>query len=277
MRPLAALSFALVAAACSQAPSTPVAPPTTTPPPTNPPPTNPPPTQPRDTVTPGSATPVNPGTGMPAWHPTTPLGDPSQNDGHVGRAPRRVNVQQLRASLLTAVGATWRDRRRILSADYVAGAYDEPNADMLDILATTLGQPDYNLFTSETLDPSATFAKLVGDAARKACRDGVDLDLTRPRNMRLLLRYATETDTAAMGEPAIRRNLQYLALRFWARQVPVNDPTLDALFGLFRTASTAGEETSPFNATLRYAPATTTDGWRAVCIALATDPQFLTY
>ena len=38
----------------------------------------------------------------------------------------------------------------------MAGSYDEPNADMLDILATTLGQPDYNLFTSESLDPSAT-------------------------------------------------------------------------------------------------------------------------
>lgn len=226
-----------------------------------------------DTTTPGTATPVDPGvTPAPTASPTLPLSDPSLSDGHVGRAPRRLNVRQLRASFERAIGTTWRQPRRILSADYPSGFYDDPNADMFELLGATLGRPDYNVFTNENLDPSAVFSKLVGDAARKACRDGVEADLGRARDRRLLLRHVDADATAATNETGVRQNLAYLVLRFWARQVPANDPAVTGLLDLFRAASTA-----PADMAASLPAGTPADGWRAVCVALATDPQFLTY
>jgi len=282
MRPVAPTGlarsvFVLLAAlsACDGgAPAT--TPPTTEPPgtppgtPPDPPETPGTPPDPRDTVTPGGARPADPGQGMPAWHPVVPLADPTQHDG-VGRAPRRLNVSQLRAALQQAVGAIWREERRILTAESPTGSIVDPNADMLSILAQTLGEPDYDQATQENLDPSATFSKLVGDAARSACRAGVVADVARAPAQRILLRHATERDTAAGAETAVRRNLQYLVLRFWARTVEPSDPAVTALLGLFTTASTAAAQGTVHPA------ATPVDGWRAVCIALTTDSQFLTY
>ncbi|MBL8604858.1 MAG: hypothetical protein JNK72_23220 [Myxococcales bacterium] len=224
---------------------------------------------PRDTVTGGTATPVDPGQTLPPWHPTTPLSDPTLNNG-VGRAPHRINVAQLRASFQSAIGVTWREPRRVLTAESPSGSVEDPDADMLSILSATLGEPNYDQATQESLDPSATFSKLIGDAARKACRDGVTADVARGASQRILLRYANPTDTAAGNEAAVRRNLQYLVLRFWARSVETNSAAVSDLLRLFTVASTV-----PAQAMLPAgAPP---DGWRAVCIALATDPQFLTY
>lgn len=279
MRSHLALAFALVGASagCSDAtPAAPTAPPaTTTPPPVTtptPPVTTPTPTTPRDNVTPGSANPVDPGSANGSTPGATPLSDPAMNDGRIGRAARRLNVRQLRASLLNAVGVTWRQPRRILSADYASGYYDDPNADMLSLVALTLGQPDYNAFTSESIEPGAVFSKLVGDAARKACRDGITLDVARPAGERILLRNVGVGDTLAGREAAVRDNLAYLVMRFWARDVRPNDPVLDDLIELFRLASTAPATTAPV-----VAAGTPLDGWRAVCVALTTDPLFLTY
>lgn len=241
-------------------------------------PTPPTPSDPQDpTVLPpdphateGAATPATPGATLPAWHPTVPLANPDMADGHVGRAPRRLSEEQLRASLLNAVGLTWVAPRRVLTADDPRGYIDDPNVDMLDALGSSLGRPDYIVFTTETLTPGATFSKLVGDAARKACRDGIAADLLRPQTGRMLLRFASEADTVASNLAAVQHNLSYLVLRFWARSFAPTDPQLAPLQRLFTTASTAPASGS-------FAAGTTADGWRAVCIALVTDQQFLTY
>ena len=279
MRSHHALTHTLIGAAagCSDAtPASPAAPPAATAPPVTPPPVVAPPTTtpttPRDNTTPGSATPVDPGSANGSTPGATPLSDPAMNDGRIGRAARRLNVRQLRASLLNAVGVTWQQPRRILSADYASGFYDAPNADMLSLVALTLGQPDYNAFTSESIEPGAVFSKLVGDAARKACRDGVTLDVARPVGERILLRTVGVADTLATREAAVRDNLAYLVMRFWARDVRPNDPVLDDLIELFRVASTAPATAAPV-----AAAGTPVDGWRAVCVALTTDPLFLTY
>lgn len=273
MRPLMPLAIALVCAACGNTPAvTPTPAPTPTPTPAPTPTPTPSPRQPTDNVTPGSATPVDPGSTPSTTTPTAPLADPTMNDGRIGRAPRRLNVRQLRASLLSVLGVTWTQPRRILSADYASGFYDDPNADMLDLLSLTLGQPDYNNFTSESLDPGAVFSKLVGDGVRKACRDGLTLDVARPATQRVLLRTVSETDTLAARESAVRANIAYLVMRFWARTVRPDDAAVTDLVNLFRIASTAPASTTP-----ALAAGTPIEGWRAVCVALATDPQFLTY
>jgi hypothetical protein len=213
---------------------------------------------------------VDPGSTAGATLDELPLDNPDMNDGHVGRAPRRVDVRQFRAALMNAVGLTWMESRRIASAEVPGGAYTDPNADMLVQVAATLGQPNYLTSTSEAVDPNPTFSKLVGDAARKACRDGITMDLARAPGERILLRHATERDTFASNPDGVRRNLSYLALRFWARQVAPGDAGLAGLQRLFELASTLpGEGSLPAG--------TPADGWRAVCIALVTDNQFLTY
>lgn len=269
MRPHHAIALALALLGCPQAPPPAEPPPTPAPTPT-PRPTPVTPT-PQDNVTAGSSTPVDPGTAPPSTTPSAPLADPTMNDG-IGRAQRRLNVRQLRASLLYAVGVTWQQPRRILSADYASGYYDEPNADMLTLLSLTLGQPDYNNFTGESIEPGAVFSKLVGDAARKACRDGLTLDVARAPTQRILLRNVSESDALSGHENAVRDNLAYLVMRFWSREVAPSSQTVTDLVELFRVASTAPASTTPM-----LPAATPVDGWRAVCVALVTDPQFLTY
>jgi hypothetical protein len=202
------------------------------------------------------------GAGAPQWSP----------DGRRLMFQSTLSEAQLRAALENAIGVSWRQRATILSADYASGSYVDESADMLALLARTLGQPDYNTSTQESIDPTAVFSKLVADGVRKACRDGLALDAARPRAERILVRHAEIGDTATSNPAGVRQNLAYLALRFWARPLRPDSPEVTALFDVFRVASTAPavpEESLPAG--------TAVDGWRAVCIALATDPQFLTY
>ncbi len=218
---------------------------------------------------------------LPTGHPEVPIGEPASMSGHVGRAPRRLNVDQLRSSLLAATGFTWVARRSVSDPDAPTGARNVPEADMLEAMARTLGRPDYVSSTLESIDPAVTFAKLSSDAARSACRQSVAADGNIPdadaRRMmdRRIMRFAGLSDTAAANADRVRQNLSYLALRFWGRTIAAGDVELQPLFRLFERASTstAGRD---MNGTMRAA-ATVSDGWRAVCIALATDSQFLTY
>ncbi|WP_394832687.1 hypothetical protein LVJ94_39905 [Pendulispora rubella] len=211
----------------------------------------------------GRAVPVETAGALPEGHPEIPLAEPASNDGRVGRAPHRLSVEQLRASLLAATGYTWMASRVVNDPDSLAGVTYLPDADMLEALAATLGRPDYVTSTSEAIEPAVTFSKLAGDAARSSCRMSVKADTTAAEKERRILRYATAKDTLVSNSDAIRRNLSYLVLRFWGRTLAPNDAQLAPLVTLFEKATAA--------------PGTPVEGWRAVCIAMATDPQFLTY
>ncbi|HEY2516103.1 MAG TPA: hypothetical protein VGI39_34765 [Polyangiaceae bacterium] len=176
------------------------------------------------------------------------------------RSPRRLSGEQLRASLLAATGFSWRARHFVLDPQSPRGSIDVPDADMLEVLAATLGEADYKTSVSDAIDPAVTFSKLAGDAARSACRASLAADLAEPSvEKRRLLRWA---DPKSADPQAVRKNLAYLALRFWGQVTPEDSADLAPLATLFERAS---------------AGASPVDGWRAVCIAMATDPQFLTY
>jgi hypothetical protein len=209
---------------------------------------------------PGRAVPLTLQAALPE-NPPTLIVEPTSSDDRVGRAPRRLSVDQLRTSLMAATGFTWVAPRRVSDPDSPGGTAAIPDADMLEALSGTLGKPDYVSSTHESLDPAVTFSKLAGDAARAACRASVQADIAA-KGERRILRRVSPNDTLTTNARAVRENLSYLALRFWARRIPADDHELDALAHLFERAS---QGTSP------------TEGWRAVCIALATDPQFLTY
>lgn len=224
---------------------------------------------------PGRAVEVQAAAPTPEGHPEVPVGEPASNNDRVGRAARRLNVEQLRASLLAATGFTWVASRRVSDPDSPTGFSQLPDADMLEAFAATLGRPDYVTSTNESIEPAVTFAKLASDAARVACRTAVKADIEGKSPPPRILRHASASDTRTSNEAAVRKNLSYLALRFWGRHVGADDPQLAPLLTLFDKASTATAGTDA-NGTKRIT-ATPADGWRAVCIAMATDPQFLTY
>jgi hypothetical protein len=211
---------------------------------------------------------------LPEGHPPVLIGEPASNNDRVGRAPRRLSVDQLRVALVAATGFTWVASRRVSDPDAPSGSTQLPDADMLEVLAATLGRPDYVTSTSDSLDPAVTFEKLANDAARSACRASINADAAST-GQRRILRFVGPTETLAKNQSGVRKNLAYLALRFWGRAVAAEDASLAPLLKLFERASVAPASRDA-NGTTRAA-ATPMDGWRAVCIAMATDPQFLTY
>lgn len=227
------------------------------------------------TQTQGQAVPVNPA-GLPAGHPTVPIGDPAENNNRVGRAPRRLTVDQLKASLLVATGFTWQDNRSVADPTAPSGRRTIANADMLEELAGTLGRADFLNTTSHANDPAVTFSKLAGDAARFACNRSVTFDLTQPQAAnRRIIREVDMAATSMTDNAGVRRNIQYLSRRFWGRVLPIDSAEITALQRVFDVASRSPLE--PMGPTGRHEAGTPASGWRAVCIALATDTQFLTY
>jgi hypothetical protein len=235
---------------------------------------------PKAATTPGRAALVRAAPPLPEGHPALPVGEPASNNDHIGRAARRLSVEKLRASLLAATGFTWVASRRVSDPDAPGGTTAVPDADMLEALAATLGRPDYITSTSESIEPAVTFAKLAGDAARSACRASVSADVAAgdAGDARRILRFVGPADTLASNADGVRENLAYLALRFWGRSIAKGSAELGPLVTLFERASTAPAGKDKGGAARAVeVKATPADGWRAVCIAMATDPQFLTY
>jgi hypothetical protein len=192
-----------------------------------------------------------------------PLDDSSSGNVNTGRAARRLDVDQLRQSYIAILGTSW-----VAPRPARAGEFLDFNAsseiDMFEFFSENLGRPDFVRRTEESNDPSIPFAKLASDAARYVCRRVAQADVTRPQAERRLMIHAHERDTAEGAASNVRRNLQALVLRFWSVDLAPDDPVIDGLFVLFRTASTRPG-------------ATPVDGWRVVCIDLAADPRFLMY
>lgn len=249
MRRATALGLPLLLAACDSAAPAPTAPPA--------------PTLVGVRETHGAATPVEPGAHADGGGATLRLDDPTRSE-HVGRAPRRLDIDQFRSSLDELVGARWTGPRTVRTAEAPSGSRFEPEADLLEFFAATLGRPDYISTTSEVLEPTVTFTKLAADAARGACARGVVNDAARPRAERRILVEVEPGDTVPAAEAAVRRNISALALRFWGIEAAPASETVTGVLEVFRVAVTQPR-------------ATPLDGWRAVCIDLATDTRFLSY
>ncbi|MGK0361234.1 MAG: hypothetical protein ACI9U2_003552 [Bradymonadia bacterium] len=137
-------------------------------------------------------------------------------------------------------------------------------ADMLQVLAPTLGAPDYLRITEENLEPTLIIAKFVQDAAFRICGRWAERDRGLDVADRSLVQHA---DWESLDEAEVKANLRALHLRFYAQAIAADDdvPIAD-LFSLFTDASStarAGEAAR--------------DGWTAICIAMMTDPEFILY
>ena len=171
-----------------------------------------------------------------------PLG-PAEHDDT--RRVRRVTADQFYASLRTATGQAW-------------GDYDE--------YANALGRPDLAEVTDEGRDLSVTFEKLVNDAARATCRDAIVADRTAMEGTQAIVRHAALSDRE-LGP--LTANLQYLFLRFLSVEITAgDDPRLNPWLGLLMAPPADGEPMSDTDMEFR---------WQAVCVGLATHPDFLNY
>lgn len=157
-----------------------------------------------------------------------------------GKMPRRLRVDQLRRSIpMLFDGITWTDAQ---------------GNDRFTTMVATLGEADYEERYEDETAPSPLFSKFMDDMAGQVCgkavaRDGQQQDPTQ----RVLMPYAED----------VLRNLRFLRLKFHGIHVP-EDSTV-GLLGLRQLYRSVQAETGAL------------DGWNAVCIAMITAPEFMTY
>lgn len=189
-------------------------------------------------------------TGHPAIDTAGQLAAAAKPPNGAGHVPTRVSVDQLRAGLLAATGQVWVGRLVVADPSSPTGDSLIDDADMLEAFAHSLGRPNYSTSVREDHEPGLTFSKLASDAARFTCKAGVTADLLEPDfTKRFIVRKPDD----------VRANISELALTFWGRTLEPTSPEVEQLAALFTRVPVA------------------TDGWRVVCIAMATDARFLSY
>lgn len=172
-------------------------------------------------------------------------------------ATRRLSIAQLTASLPVVLGGkTW----TVGSASGFA------------LRSAALGKADYVGIVEESLEPSPMFQKFMMDAAVSGCTNTVNADAALAANQRVLMRFVGLTDTEKTNATGVDDNLRYLKLRFHGVKLAPDDAVaLDGLRTVFTAAVTGVSGSStPSAAAVR-------EGWRAVCVALLTAPEYHLY
>ncbi|MET0387061.1 MAG: hypothetical protein ABW321_13930 [Polyangiales bacterium] len=186
-------------------------------------------------------------TPVPTDHPPiTPLPDPELSEGHVGRAPRRITVAQLKTSIQVTTGRQW---------------------SQIDKLSASLGRADYALVNAEATEPNLVFAKFLEDGAREVClaTAQADLDESDPSQRVLARDVAGDLkDLRQLSAEGRRENLVYLSTRFWGQ--PLEGAELTRWNESFAKLAERAEVAKKRR-----------EAWGALCIALMTDPRFVTY
>jgi hypothetical protein len=193
--------------------------------------------------------------------PTQDQGSDSDGTSDVGQEPtgptprqvHRFTVAQLIQSIPVITGGIgWEED------------FGEGPLDMLEILAPTLGAPDYILVTEENMEPSMIIAKFMQDAAYRVCTKWVQRDQALPPGERTLIQH---DDWFSTDSGDVRGSIRALLFRVFAHNIEsVDDPAIEPYWQLFQTgADLDGVTPAP------------SDGWLAVCIALMTHPEFILY
>lgn len=185
--------------------------------------------------------------------PLTPIPDPDMQEGHVGRAPRRITVEQLKTSILITTGRQW---------------------SKIDTLAASMGQADYAIINAEATVPNMVFTKFLEDGAREVCLAAALTDLGKTNAEERILSPLVSpsiTDLTALAESEVRANLSYLSTRFWGQALAGLE--LDRWTIAFRALAHATQV--PPSSTAAAAPKQ--QAWGGICVALMTDPRFFSY
>jgi hypothetical protein len=184
---------------------------------------------------------------IPDGHPPIePLPDPELSGGHVGRAPRRITVAQLKSSIQITTGRQW---------------------SQIDNLAASLGRADYALVNAEATEPNLVFTKFLEDGAREVCTATAQADLAETDASKRVLSPlvpASNADLSKITDDVAKQNLVYLSTRFWGQ--PLAGSELDTWAASFKAIAARAEAAKKKR-----------EAWGAICIALMTDPRFSTY
>ncbi len=171
---------------------------------------------------------------------------------------QRLSVKQLRSSLPVLLGGeTWK-----------IGA-----ANGFDTRSVTLGEPDYIAVVDENLEPSPLYVKFMQDMARDACNRAMAADVANAvMANRSIEKFVALTDTVATNKPGVDANLRYLRLAFHGMKVDAaDDQPIASLRKLFDDTVKAAKGTGTVT------QAHVTEGWRTVCVALLTAPEYHLY
>ncbi len=182
----------------------------------------------------------------------------------VSASAQRLSVEQLRRTFPIVMGndakgegITWLDGKK-------------PG---LDVDSDTLGEADYIMLTDDIKDPSPLYVKLMDDAARSVCGQALDMDYATPdAAQRTLLRLVDTADTLASNAAGVDKNLKMLKLRMHGVKIAESDTTTIAPLRTLFTSVVDGlaQGAMPTEAQVK-------EGWRAVCVALLTAPEFHLY
>lgn len=170
---------------------------------------------------------------------------------------QRLTVRQLAQSLPVVLGGnTW-----------MVGSTPGFNA-----RSATLGEADYIAVVDENLEASTLYQKFMGDAARDGCTRTANADAALGQPSRVLMRFTSLTDTVTTNASGVDSNLRYLKLRFHGVKVNATDTTsIAGLRTVFADAVRGAAGTgTPTQAHVK-------EGWRAVCVALLTAPEYHLY
>lgn len=140
-------------------------------------------------------------------------------------------------------------------------------------VSSALGEPDFLATTEEALEPNVVYAKYNDDAARDGCTRAMAADKERlaagkPVQEMRILRFVTPATSS--DDAAVRANLVYLKKHFHGIEAGPGDATriepLRTLFNATVASSTAATPEAKAEA-----------GWKMVCVALMTSPEFNAY
>jgi hypothetical protein len=134
---------------------------------------------------------------------------------------------------------------------------------LFEDLAATLGKPDYLLSTQEDLSISPLFLKFLNDAGRFVCDGMVQRELTTVMESPIIFAHVNTTQTLETDPEAVNQNLRSLILRFHGRAMDANAPPMELWRWLFSSSTHLAND-----------PVV---GWRTVCVALFTHPDFFSY
>jgi len=159
-----------------------------------------------------------------------------------GRRMRRMTAAQFHRSLVTVTGQPW---------------------PQFDEFAGAMGQADFAEITDEGRELSVTFDKFVHDAALHSCSAAITAD-GEGSDAGTIMRWVEVSERDVVK---IRRNLDYLMLRFLGQEMDDEDTRVEPWMDLLTTEPDAGELDDEL---MR-------ERWTAVCIGLVTHPDFVTY
>lgn len=182
-----------------------------------------------------------PDSGEPGHHGEGEVDEPP------GRHMRRMTAAQFHRSLVTVTGQPW---------------------PYFDELAGAMGQADFAEITDESRELSVTFDKFVHDAALHSCAAAIAADGSGS-DAGTVMRWVTVAERDLVK---IRRNLDYLMLRFLGQEMAAEDPRVEPWMDLLTAEPHEGEpdEGEIDDELMR-------ERWTAVCIGLVTHPDFMTY